>query len=191
MANDFLAFATGVGANVVDQADYAAASYVTEGYSAGIAVSEQLNKTWRQSSFITAALAQYVNNQTGLDVLDDGNLAGFITKLTSAIVVGAGVKPIRTITASSALAILLTDYRLILQRTAGVAALNATLPAGAAHGQSFKLIDVVGNLNADPVTVLPQAGQNIAGRADFVMNIDRMAAEFALCNDGVTWTVEL
>lgn len=191
MANDFLAFAIGGGANVVDQADYAAASYVTDGYSAGLAVSEQLNKTWRQSSFIAAALAQYVSNQTGLDVLDDGDLAGFITKLSNSIVIGAGVKPVRTITTSAALPILLTDYRIMLKRTVGVAAFNATLPAGASHGQSFRIVDVVGNLSGgNGCTVLPQAGQNIANRANYQMVIDRQCAEFALSEDGITWSVE-
>ncbi len=48
------------------------------------ASSAQVNKVIRQASFIAAALAQYTANKSGLDVLDDGDLNGFITKMSSA-----------------------------------------------------------------------------------------------------------
>lgn len=188
--NDFLPFGTDPSAHVIDQATYLAAAFRALGFSNGIAVAEQLNKVWRQSSFVSAALAQFVSNQTGTDVLDNGDLAAFIAKLNSAVVIGAGIKPVRVITASAALPILLTDYRVALKRTVSVAAFNATLPAGATVGQSVKIGDVIGNLNAAPVTVLPQGGQNIANAASFLMNQDKMWAEFALV-DATTWSVEL
>jgi hypothetical protein len=156
----------------------------------GIAIAEELNKVWRQSAFISAALAQYVNTQTGLDVLDDGDLNAFITKLTSAIVIGSGIKPARIVTSSANMNILLTDYRVGFARVAAPAALNATLPAGAGVGQSFKVGDLQGNANGFPVTVLPQGGQNIAQRANYVINIDRQWAEFAYMGSN-TWSVEL
>uniref|UniRef100_UPI00374FD64D phage tail protein n=1 Tax=Citrobacter freundii TaxID=546 RepID=UPI00374FD64D len=43
-----------------------------------------MNKAIRQASFIAAALAQYTANKSGLDILDDGDLNGFITKMSSA-----------------------------------------------------------------------------------------------------------
>uniref|UniRef100_UPI001FCE5DFD phage tail protein n=1 Tax=Escherichia coli TaxID=562 RepID=UPI001FCE5DFD len=43
-----------------------------------------VNKAIRQASFIAAALAQYTANKSGLDVLDDGDLNGFISKMGTA-----------------------------------------------------------------------------------------------------------
>ncbi|MEY6796225.1 gp53-like domain-containing protein [Citrobacter freundii] len=54
------------------------------GFTAGKASSAQINKALRQASFIAAALAQYTANKSGLDVLDDGDLNGFITKMSAA-----------------------------------------------------------------------------------------------------------
>ena len=190
MAVDFLPFATAVDATVMTQADYLAAAFRSSGFQNGIAIAEQLNKVWRQSAFMSAALANYIANQTGDDVLDDGDLNAMVALLADAIVIGAGVKPARKVTASVNMNVLLTDYRVAFARVAAPAALNATLPAGAAIGQSFKIGDVQGNMNAYPVTVLPQGGQSIAQRANFVMNVDRMWAEFAYVDTDL-WSVEL
>lgn len=190
MTVDFVPFAIDVDAHVITQAEYLADAFRTVGFVNGIAVAEQLNKVWRQSAFISAALAQYVSTQTGLDVLDNGDLNAFITKLTNAIVTGSGIKPARLITASTNLNVLLTDYRVGWARVAAPAALSATLPAGAAVGQSFRLGDVQGNANGFPITVLPQAGQNIAQRANYVIDVDRQWAEFAFMGSN-TWSVEL
>jgi hypothetical protein len=190
--NDFLAFATSVDANVLDQTDYAASSFVQNGFSAGIAPSNQLNKVWRQSSFVAAAIAQYIVNQTGDNVLDDGNLTEFVTNFTAAIVVGAGTKPLRLITASTNLNVLLTDYRIAWARVAAPAALTAQLPTvtNANVGQSFRLGDVQGNANAFPISVAPPAGHNIAQLpGSYVINVNRQWKEFAYCGNS-TWSVE-
>lgn len=84
MANEFLPWAIGGGANVVSQATYAGAGMATlraNGYQAGTALSNQLNKTWRQSSVMAAALGGLVNDAGG-NALDDGN----VPNLTAAIV---------------------------------------------------------------------------------------------------------
>lgn len=82
---DYKPFANSGGANVVDQATYAAATWVPTGFASGLAQSAQLNKVWRQSSMMSAALATFISNQLGIDVLDDGVLATLITNLTAAI----------------------------------------------------------------------------------------------------------
>jgi len=85
--NNFLAFGTQPGANVVDQATYAGMSELGSGYVSGIATSAKLNKTWRQSSFVSAAIGQFIADQ-GIDALDDGNLTGaggLVPKLKSAL----------------------------------------------------------------------------------------------------------
>lgn len=82
--NDFKPFATGKGANVTSQPDWEALPALLSGFTAGKASSAQVNKALRQASFIAAALAQYTASKSGLDVLDDGDLSGFITKMSAA-----------------------------------------------------------------------------------------------------------
>ncbi|WP_312273380.1 phage tail protein [Pseudescherichia sp.] len=83
--NDFKPFATGAGANVTAQAEWASLPTLFTGFQSGKASSAQVNKAIRQASFISAALAQYVTNKTGQNVLDDGDMAGFIAKLVSGL----------------------------------------------------------------------------------------------------------
>ena len=81
--NDFKAFATSIGANVEAQSDYVLDPVLNNGFQTGIANSSKLNKVWRQSSFIAAAIAQFVAN-AGNPVFDDGNLDAFINLFISA-----------------------------------------------------------------------------------------------------------
>lgn len=89
MTVDFLPIANGGGANVESQAQYvidlAGGGSLATGYIAGLAKSNQMNKTFRQSSMISAAVANYISQALSIDVLDDGNLATLITNLTNAI----------------------------------------------------------------------------------------------------------
>ena len=82
--NNFKPFALDPNANVTSQADWEALPALLSGFMAGKASSAQVNKAIRQASFIAAALAQYTANKSGLDVLDDGDLNGFISKMGTA-----------------------------------------------------------------------------------------------------------
>ncbi|HGG6160832.1 TPA: hypothetical protein ACJG47_000630 [Salmonella enterica subsp. enterica serovar Mississippi] len=82
--NDFKPFATGKGANVTSQPDWEALPALLSGFTAGKASSAQVNKALRQASFIAAALAQYTASKSRQDVLDDGDLSGFIAKMSAA-----------------------------------------------------------------------------------------------------------
>lgn len=82
--NNFKPFALDRNANVTSQADWEALPALLSGFTAGKASSAQVNKAIRQASFIAAALAQYTANKSGLDVLDDGDLNGFISKMGTA-----------------------------------------------------------------------------------------------------------
>ncbi len=82
--NNFKPFATAANANVTAQADWEALPALLSGFTAGKASSAQINKALRQASFIAAALAQYTSDNTGDDVLDDGDQAAFITKMAAA-----------------------------------------------------------------------------------------------------------
>ena len=81
--NDFKPFAIGAGANVMSQADYLALAALLTGFQSGKASSAQVNKALRQATFIASALAQFVSDKSGADVLDDGDINAFVTKLTN------------------------------------------------------------------------------------------------------------
>ncbi|WP_447536808.1 glycine-rich domain-containing protein [Escherichia coli] len=82
--NNFKPFALDPNANVTSQADWEALPALLSGFTAGKASSAQVNKAIRQASFIAAALAQYTAKKSRLDVLDDGDLNGFIFKMRTA-----------------------------------------------------------------------------------------------------------
>lgn len=94
LQNDFLPFATGAGANVLSQTAYAALTAVSTGYQSGVAQSNALNKTWRQSSIMAAVLALLINNNAGQPAVDDGTTATLVTNLTTAISVIARQNPV-------------------------------------------------------------------------------------------------
>lgn len=73
--NQFLAFATGGGANVESQAAYAADPNLPLGAQPGIASSAFNNKALRQANYIASQIAQFLVNNTGLDCLDDATPA--------------------------------------------------------------------------------------------------------------------
>ena len=83
--NDFQTFGLASGANVMSQAAYVALAARTTGFSAGLATSAQLNKVWRQSSFVTSAIAQFMANQLNINISDDGNQSEFVQNFISAV----------------------------------------------------------------------------------------------------------
>ncbi|WP_436893465.1 phage tail protein [Escherichia coli] len=85
--NDFKAFATDRNANVMSQEEWEALPALISGFTAGKAFSAQVNKVIRQASFIAAALAQFVSDKTQRDVLDNGDLPGFVELLGSGFAV--------------------------------------------------------------------------------------------------------
>lgn len=90
--NDYLAFAVGEDANVMDQEDYAALPALESGFQTGVASSQQLNKVWRQASVVAAAIAEFICSYQSEDVLDDGDVASLATKLATAITAHMGDK---------------------------------------------------------------------------------------------------
>ena len=78
---DYLPFATSGGANVESQGSYAGSSHQLNGFLTGVALSAQLNKCWRQSSVMAAAIANLIADITGQNVLDDGNVTALLVKV--------------------------------------------------------------------------------------------------------------
>src|SRR5215472_14460111 len=83
--NEYLSWAAGVGANVMPQATYASNPAVNLGVGAGLADPTLANKTWRQSSVVTAAIAQFIVDTLGIDMFDDGSVSNFETQFINAI----------------------------------------------------------------------------------------------------------
>jgi hypothetical protein len=86
---DFLPFANGTDSpNVLSQLSYVAAQstglWGDVGFTAGIANSSYLNKVWRQSSVMSAALANAIANTLNENVLDSGGPSA-VTALTAQI----------------------------------------------------------------------------------------------------------
>ncbi len=187
--NDFLPFAVGVGANVVDQATWAAAAaLLANGFQSGIAQSAYLNKAWRQSSTIAAAVAQFIADQSGDNVLDNGDVDTIVASLEQAVQQTSSTQPNRVVASSATLNLTLTDYSVGLNRTAAPTAMDVNLPAGAAVGQKFKITDLAGNFSTAAVRVVPPSG-SIAGLGTFTLNEDRGGAIFELFDGGI-WGVE-
>jgi hypothetical protein len=82
--NDFLPWATGVGALVEPQASYLTDPAVVVGVSPGLANPSLANKTWRQSSAVAAMIGQFIANQN-INALDDGNVSELLTNYGTAL----------------------------------------------------------------------------------------------------------
>jgi hypothetical protein len=84
--NNFKPFSIGGGANVLTQGQYEAlTSLIANGFSAGTALSPQLNKVWRQSTIMAAVLGALINDITGQDAIDDGTTTTLEADIFAAI----------------------------------------------------------------------------------------------------------
>ncbi|HAV9951288.1 hypothetical protein LUS38_17495 [Escherichia coli] len=83
--NDFKAFALDPNANVMSQADWEGLPALLAGFSSGKASSAQVNKAIRQTTTIAALVGQFIAN-SGIDALDNGDVAGLVTKFTNALI---------------------------------------------------------------------------------------------------------
>ena len=82
--NDFLGFATGDGANILTQEEYAARPEVLTGMTSGPAESKTCNKVWAQGANMAAALGEFIKAQ-GYDALDDGDIETLSAALAAAL----------------------------------------------------------------------------------------------------------
>ncbi|MBH3072469.1 tail fiber protein [Serratia marcescens] len=83
--NEFLPFGTAANANVLPNTDYQVLPARAVGFGSGVAKSEQMNTVWRQASTMAAVLAQFIADQSGQDVLDNGDLATLQINLENAV----------------------------------------------------------------------------------------------------------
>ncbi|AHG21264.1 hypothetical protein Z042_17885 [Chania multitudinisentens RB-25] len=83
--NEFLPFGIGNGANVLNPTDWLALSSRNAGFATGIAKSKEMNTALRQSSVITNVVAQFIADNSGKDVLDNGDLSTLQKNLSAAL----------------------------------------------------------------------------------------------------------
>lgn len=84
--NEILPFGIADGANVLPADEYQKLTARNNGFSAGVARSQELNTVWRQASMIAHVVSQFIAETNNSDVLDDGNVdklkAGLISALS-------------------------------------------------------------------------------------------------------------
>ncbi|WP_334468719.1 phage tail protein [Arsenophonus sp. PmNCSU2021_1] len=102
--NEILPFGIADGANVLPAGEYQKFTARNNGFSAGVARSQELNTVWRQASMIAHVVAQFIAETNNSDVLDDGNVdklkAGLISALSKNVnnTVPAATKTVAGIT---------------------------------------------------------------------------------------------
>jgi len=85
MAQEYLEFAGGAGANTEAYADYYSDSQREVGNQPGLARSQFVNKVLQQTSKMMAVLADFIEQQSGNDVLDADTKADILANLTVAV----------------------------------------------------------------------------------------------------------
>ncbi|EQC00325.1 hypothetical protein B738_11990 [Photorhabdus temperata subsp. temperata M1021] len=73
--NDFKAFSISNNANVVSQGRYEESKDLLTGFPPNDVPTHVLNKVLRQSSTIASVVANFIAEQSGDDVLDNGDIA--------------------------------------------------------------------------------------------------------------------
>ncbi|MEK9495282.1 phage tail protein [Photorhabdus sp. P32] len=87
--NDFKAFSAGNNANVVSQGRYEESKDLLTGFPPDDVPTHLLNKVLRQSSTIASVVANFIAEQSGEDVLDNGDITKLTAQLSKAFYVSA------------------------------------------------------------------------------------------------------
>lgn len=172
---DYVPIANGVGANVESQAQYVldlgSGGSLQNGYEAGLAKSNQVNKTLRQSSMISAAVANFIANTLSINVIDDGNLAALTANLTSAIGGVGGSQQIYKTTAGAVVLSAGFFGNVILAKTSP-ATTAITLPPSPANPLQVNVIDGAGNAQTYNATISTSDGSTINGQSTYVLAVN-------------------
>lgn len=122
--NNFLPFGTGSSPNVIDDATYNSLTARGTGFQSGVAQSQQLNKVWRQSSVIAAAVGQLIAN-TGANATDSDTIANLVAYIRTALAgsqaTSSALSAATTLTAAQA--------GTLFQLQSGAGAYAVTMPA--------------------------------------------------------------
>lgn len=149
--NDFLPVGTEGTPNVMPQGDYAGSTAQRQGFAVGqVPPSPQWNKMMRQATFVAAGLAQFMVNQSGEDVLDDGDLDAFVALLTSAI---NGTLALTQLYTAAGAETLDPDVRNAIINQTVAAAKTIRLPAAPPDNYQVSVIDGKGDAGTNVITV--------------------------------------
>jgi hypothetical protein len=167
-ANDFLPFGVAGGANVIAQASYSGLPARFNGFAAGIANSNELNKVWRQGSIAAALLGQFTMHQSLEDSPDNGDIDDYerrFIKALKAVVESMSMRRAATGGTSTHATIAFTGRAFTTYNTSVLflADVTSTLSAGA-------------DLNVDGLGALPLA--RVDGSA--IQDGDMVSGETAL-----------
>ena len=143
--NDFLGFASAGSANIMSQADYAAAAEQTNGVQPGPASSKLANKIWRQGANMAAALGR-IAAARGYDTLDNGDLDALQSSVDDTISVGTFSRMYFSQTSGSYTAPRTGVYRITLKGGGGGGggATDSTHCIGSGGGEGGTLIFYIG-----------------------------------------------
>lgn len=144
--NQYLPFGTAGGANVMSFTDYSALAARLSGFTAGTALSVQLNTVWRQSSVMSAMIGEFVLDYGGFDALDNGNVDALETSFVRTLQKQPWIYAVASGTANALTATLVPAP---VALTAGMA---ITLMISANNTSSVTLN--VNGLGAIPVTTI-------------------------------------
>lgn len=142
--NDFIGFASNGSANIMSQADYAAAIEQGDGVQPGMASSALANKVWRQGANMAAALGR-ITAARGYDALDNGDLDALQSSVDDAISAGTFNRMFFSQTSGSYTAPRTGIYRITLKGGGGgggggkTGNTNVSL-VGAGGGEGAKMI---------------------------------------------------
>ncbi len=193
---DYIPWAAAAGANVYTPAEYAANPAVNTGVEPGIADPQLANNTWRLSSMMSAALANFISATLQINVLDDGNLPNLITDLTEAIAIASIAVPTTPVTAAGAFTIASNEKTFMFARVAPGEPSTAVTPANPADGEEHWFEDISANFatsgfSIQPVVITAGAGQSFAGGLPTAtFNIDGQCGRIKYCAEKQTWSVK-
>ncbi|CDG20706.1 putative tail fiber protein [Xenorhabdus poinarii G6] len=159
--NEFLPFGIADGANVLTNEEYGKLAARTNGFSSGVAKSQELNKVWRQASVIASVVAQFISETNDQDVLDDGNTTALRNGLLSAL----------RATARTSLPNASTTTPGIVKLSSGI---NSDSELTAATSLAVKIAHEAGywaNKNADNRLEKRRNGGDIPNKSEFVKNL--------------------
>lgn len=97
-------------------------------------------------------------------------------------------KPARIVTASTNITLLPNDFRIGVRRVSGVASFDIQMIV-IPIGFSVRVSDLVGNFFGAPVRMIPPAGHDIVGFANYTMDVDAASYEFAY-HGSLHWSLE-
>lgn len=174
-ANNFKPFAVGGSANAITQSAYEAlTTLIANGFLDGVADAAKVNKVLRQAAFGSAVLGEIIA-ANGVDALDDGDLAGFKTKLLAALNAALSITVPDASTTVKGKVELATPTETI----SGLDSERAVVPSGLAAAIAADPHRVKAWVCWDGTlsgTITPKANLNVAsitknGTGDFTLNI--------------------